>query len=441
MVRGRIYPWVALAVLTALYTAAFVDRQVLNLLVDPIKASLDITDGEFSLLQGLAFMVSFAFLSPLAGRLVDRTSRRMLLVLAGILWSACTVACGLSNSFIALFIARVGIGASEAFVTPAGWSLLADTFDRRRLPRALSLFLMGPYVGGGLAMIFGGLLIHAAPDMPALVPPLAALEPWQRVFVVIGTPGILLALLALMLREPRRQVDPAATRAAVVPLSDAIAFLRERRGFFGLFSLAMAGIDMTLYALPAWMPAALIRAFHGDPARTGIEFGMVALASGMAGVLSGPLCQRLLVRAYGERAGVMVACVSAAGLFVTGILLLIVRDYVSGLIVAGLATFLFTMPQATTAAALQIASPAGMRGLVSALYTFIVAIVGLAVAPTVVALLTDHLFADPTKVHYSLAIVMIASSAVALVLARSAAPYFRPLDSAQGTGEGTVVVD
>lgn len=428
---GRIYPWIALAILTSLYTAAFVDRQVLNLLVDSIKRSLEISETEFSLLQGLAFMMSFALLSPLAGRLVDRMSRRMLLAIAGILWSLCTVACGLAESYLALFIARVGIGASEAFVTPAGWSLLADTFDRRRLARALSLFLMGPYVGGGLALIFGGLLIRAAPTLPEQFPFLASIEPWQRVFVVIGVPGIILALLALCLREPRRarpNEGPAKSHE-IVPLGEALGFLWERRKFFLRFSLAMAGVDMALYALPAWMPAVLIRSFGADPVRTGVEFGTIALVAGICGVLSGPSCEKLLARWFGERGIVLVVAVSAAGLVAAGVLLLFVQSYLGGLIAAAIITFLFTLPQAPTAAALQIASPDGMRGLVSALYTFIVAIVGLAVAPTLVALLTDHVFVDPKRVHHSLAIVIIGSSAVAFWLARSAAPHFRPIEA------------
>ena len=117
--RRRLYPWTVLAILTMLYTASFIDRQVLNLLVDPIRGSLGITDTAFSLLQGLGFMIAFVIFNPVAGWLVDRRDRRMLLLVAAVLWSLFTVACGLATSFALMFMARIGVGAAESFVGPA----------------------------------------------------------------------------------------------------------------------------------------------------------------------------------------------------------------------------------------------------------------------------------------------------------------------------------
>ena len=427
---GRFRPWIALAILTSLYTAAFIDRQVLNLLVDPIKRSLSITETQFSLLQGLAFMLSFALLSPVAGRLVDRLNRPMLLAGAALTWSLFTIACGLADSFTALFLARVGLGAAEAFITPGGWSFLASLFDRRRLPRALSIYLMAPYIGGGLALIFGGLLIDAAPTLAVRFPLLAPFEPWQRVFVVIGVPGILLALLALLLREPRQAGGGgAAIQRQVLPLRQAFGFLWEGRKFFLRFSLAMACVDMALYALPAWMPAVLIRSFGADPTRTGIDFGTVALVTGIGGVLSGPFVGRLLAARFGDRGLLLVTQFSAIGLVVAGAFLLVAGSYGGGLVAAAIISIFFTLPQATAAAALQIASRDDTRGLVTALYTFIVALVGLAIAPTLVALLTDHLFGDPKRVQHSLSIVLIGSALLGFWLTRSAIPHFRPAEN------------
>ncbi|MNP58863.1 L-galactonate transporter [compost metagenome] len=130
--------------LTFAYTVAFIDRQVLNLLVDPIKQDMFLSDVQISLLQGLAFMVAYVAFGPLFGRWVDTGKRRNVLVLGVALWSGFTVLCGMSQEYWQLFLARAGVGAAEACLAPAGWSLIADYFSRQRLPRAMSIFMLGP---------------------------------------------------------------------------------------------------------------------------------------------------------------------------------------------------------------------------------------------------------------------------------------------------------
>ena len=438
--RERIYPWSALAILTALYTASFIDRQVLNLLVDPIKLSLGISDTQFSLLQGLGFMLAFVLFNPLAGWLVDRGNRPLLLLAAGSVWSLCTIFCGLATSFTLMFAARFGVGAAEAFIGPAGWSLLADTFDERRLPRALSIFLIGPYIGGGLALIFGGLLIRGAPELALALPFLAALEPWQVVFIAVGAPGLLLAFLALFIREPRRGARDARRASTAVPTRQALTFLWAERAFFLRFSLGMSALIISLYSLPAWMPAVLIRSFGGDPARVGLEFGAVTLIAGTAGVLSGPWVARLLDG--GRFAGVvLVPVVAGAGLILGAGALILATGYGSALAAATLISFCYAMPQAPASAALQLASPAGMRGLIAALYTFIVATIGLVIAPTLVAFITEHVFRDSAAVHQSLSLVVAISAAAGLLLTLAARQHYRPLTSAQSAREVAVLGD
>lgn len=431
--RGRLYPWVALAVLTALYIASFVDRQVLNLLVDPIKHTLGVDEVAFSLLQGLAFMLAFVGFNPIAGRLADRADRRLLLLLAAITWSVCTIACGLSSSFWMLFAARFGIGAAEAFVLPAAWSLMADTFSERRLPRALSIFLIGPYIGGGLALIFGGLLIRTTPALASGIPVLATLEPWQIVFVVVGAPGILLALLTFLLREPRKARVKAATApgAELMTVKDALSFLWKARAFFIPFSLAMAGTTISLYSLPAWMPAVLTRSFGADPGRVGVELGIIGLIAGTVGVLAGPWVGQLADRGRTGRGIILVPAIAATGLLLGGTGLLLAREYHHALVCAMVIAFSYALPQAPAAAALQLASPAGMRGLVASLYAFVIAIVGLVIAPSLVAFFTQHVFGDPAAVRTSLALVILGSAALALWMTLTARRHYHPLAAAE----------
>lgn len=420
------YPWVVVGFLTAIYAAAFIDRQILNLLVDPIKRSLVLSDTEVSLLQGLAFTSAYVLFSPFFGRLADRTNRRNILVFGAITWSLATMSCGLTTDYWVLFASRFGVGAAEACVSPAAWSILSDYFNRDRLPRAMSVFLIGPYVGAGLALVFGGLLIGAADGFIETHPLLAGLEPWQFVFIAIGVPGVLLGLATLVVREPpRRSLTGGDAAAETYTVRQTADFFWERRAFFGRFYAAMTGIIIVLYALPAWMPAFLVRRHGADPATMGLQYGSLVLVMGTVGVLSGPLIGRWIERRGVEGGTVFVAALAALALVPASIALSLAPTYGTALAAAGVATFLFSLPQAMAASALQLASPNGMRGTASAMYVFLVAVVGLGIAPTIVALFTDLVFRDPAMVGVSLSIVCASSAALGAWLAWRALPHYR----------------
>ena len=149
------YGWYVTIVLLIGFTFSFVDRQVLNLLVEPIQKDLGISDTQISVLQGFAFVLTYVALSVPIGRLVDRFNRMRIMIGGVLFWSATTIACGLSNSYGQLLSARMGVGAGESALSPAAWSVLADYFHPDRLARPISVYLMGPYLGAGLAMIAG----------------------------------------------------------------------------------------------------------------------------------------------------------------------------------------------------------------------------------------------------------------------------------------------
>jgi len=417
---------VVVCFLTAIYTAAFIDRQILNLLVDPIKRSLVLSDTEVSLLQGLAFTSAYVLFSPFFGRLADRANRRNILVAGAITWSIATMSCGLTTDYWVLFASRFGVGAAEACVSPAAWSILSDYFNREKLPRAMSVFLIGPYLGAGLALVFGGLLIGVASGFIADYPLLSGLEPWQFVFIAIGFPGVLLGLATLVVREPpRRSFAGGDAPAETYTIRETGAFFWARRAFFGRFYAAMTAIIIVLYALPAWMPAFLMRRHGADAATMGFEYGALVLVMGTCGVLSGPVIGRWIERRGYEGGTVMVAGVAALALVPASIALSLAPTYATALAAAAVATFFFSMPQAMAASALQLATPNGMRGMASAMYVFLVAVVGLGIAPTIVALFTDVVFRDPAMVGVSLSIVCGSSAAVGAWLAFRALPHYR----------------
>jgi MFS transporter, Spinster family, sphingosine-1-phosphate transporter len=423
---GRVYPWVVVAFLTTIYTVAFIDRQVLNLLVDPIKRTLILTDTQVSLLQGLAFTSAYVIFSPVFGRLSDRRNRRNILIGGTATWSLFTIACGFSSDFWMLFISRFGVGAAEACVAPAAWSMLADYFDRERLPRAMSVFLIGPYLGAGLALVFGGLLIRSAAELAALHVLLTGFEPWQLVFIAIGAPGLLLAVATFAVREPPRLSGTDGGEASrTFTVKEVALFFWEGRAFFGRFYFAMAAIIIVLYALPAWMPAVLIRQHGADPATVGLEYGSLVLIMGTLGVLSGPLVGRWLERRRHSGSTVLVAGIAGLALVPASAAIALVQTYEAGLAAAAVATFFFSLPQAMAASALQLATPNGMRGIAASMYVFLVAVIGLGISPTIVALLTDYVFGDPARVGTSLGIVCASSAVVGAWLAFQALPHYR----------------
>lgn len=420
------YAWAVLVMLTVAYTVSFIDRQVLNLLVDPIKLDLGASDTQMSLLQGLAFIIAYIAFTPLFGRLADTRNRRNIIIFGIVTWSSFTVLCGFANDLETLFFARAGVGAAEAALGPAAWSLISDYFTKEKIPRAMSVYLMGPYLGGGFALIFGGLVIGSTTVLSQTIPALSNFAPWQLTFIFVGAPGIVLGFAMLIVREPPRQTTTGLVLdERRFTLGETAGFLWERRNFYFPFFSAMALVAVVLYAVPAWMPSVLIRNHGADAGSLGLAFGGLVLVMGSLGVLTGPLVGAFL-RKRGHKSAVII-CVILASCALVPICALIpfAPNYASIMAIAALATFLYSFPQAMSASALQIATPNRMRGVVVSIYTFVLSGFGLGVAPTLVALLTDYVFRDPSRVDESLAIVCGISAALAAWLGYATLAPFR----------------
>ncbi len=420
--------WYLVAVLTLAYTISFIDRQVLNLLVGALKADFSLSDTQLSLLQGLAFTTAYILFSPLFGRLADTGSRRTILLGGAALWSLGTMLCGLARSYWQLFFARAAVGGAEASLTPAAWSIIADSFPTRMIPRAFSIFLMGPYIGGGLALIFGGLLLEAAQgwDLTA-VPYLGSLRPWQVVFLAAGLPGFLSLGLMLRIREPARKVAAQDTGERM-PGSQVWRTFADRRDFYGNFYAGMASLVIVLYAFPAWMPAMLMRRFGASAATIGVQYGVAVLITGSLGVLTGPIIAGWLQRRGHVDALMRVPFFAALALIPISLALAFAPSYEFAMVVATLASFTYSLPQALASSGLQLATPNRMRGISSSVYVFVASVMGLGAAPTIVALLTDHVFADERSVGLSLSLTCATAGAIsAFFVGRALRGYRRVL--------------
>ncbi len=204
--------WTLTILLTLSYIVSFIDRQLLGLLVSPIKADLGISDLKMGLLLGLAFSLFYVTLGVPIGWLADRVNRRNLVIAGITLWCIMTAACGLSKSYGQLFLARVGVGVGEATLSPCALSLISDSFPPERRARAIGVYSIGVSVGGGLAYLLGGALVQAVADAPPIDwPVLGEIRPWQSAFIIIGLAGLVVALLLTMVPEPARHERAGGT--------------------------------------------------------------------------------------------------------------------------------------------------------------------------------------------------------------------------------------
>ena len=192
--------------MTIAYVFSWVDRYILSLLIEPIKDDLGLSDTQIGLLLGFAFALFYATMGIPLGWLADR-KRRTWIVAAGItIWSLATALSGLARSFGQLFAARLTIGVGEATLSPCALSLISDSFPKARRARAISFYLMALSLGGGIANLVGGQVIAWSRSAPVIDLPLAGVvEPWQFTFILVGLPGLLIAVLMFFMREPSRK--------------------------------------------------------------------------------------------------------------------------------------------------------------------------------------------------------------------------------------------
>jgi MFS family permease len=398
--------WWALIVLTATYTFSFIDRQIINLLVDPIRTDLSLSDSQVSFLQGLAFVLPYVILSIPLGRIVDRANRIRVLVIGILVWTVSCVTCGLAKNFWQLGVARMGVGAGEASVTPASWSLLADYFpeDRRALP--VSIFLMGPYLGAGLSLILGAEVVGWASGLGSIeLPVIGALAPWQLTFMLVALPGLLMVFLLPLLKEPPRTQRLTETTD---PLSwgDVASYVWPRRGVFGAYLLGAPFIVLVLYALQAWVPSLLIRVHGLEIVDAGRYYGTIALLAGSAGVLSGPVAARWLATRMDPARAPLITSIWSTSLLIPVLVGAGLAESLSwALVLITGASYLVTFPLALFATGLQSASPNEMRGLMAGCFVLSTNLIGLALGPTSVALASDYIFESTQAVGSSLALV------------------------------------
>ena len=403
------YAWYVVVILTIAYMFSFLDRQILGLLVEPIKADLGISDTKMSLLGGLAFGIFYTLLGIPIGRLADRHSRRGIIAAGITVWCLMTAACGLAKNFTQLFIARVGIGIGEATLNPSALSLISDYFPRERRARPLSFYNMGVSLGAGVAFLAGGAIIGWVYSLPPIVLPIVGeIYQWQAVFFIVGLPGLLVALAMVTVQEPTRKDKISVSDASnndVLSIRQAVDFLWERRATYGTLFLGMSVVTIMGYGYFYWIPAMFIRTWEWSMGQVGLAYGIVILIAGPFGVnFAGWLADRWY-RSGRKAAHMRVTLLGCLIMAPTSILVPLMPTPEAAVLMLLPQNVGAAMATATGAASLMMIVPNQLRAQTTAIYYFVINVLGLTLGPLLIALVTDNVFADESMVRYSIAIV------------------------------------
>ncbi|MCC7054362.1 MAG: MFS transporter [Gemmatimonadaceae bacterium] len=417
-------PWPLAALLMLANTFSFIDRTLLTLLVAPIRAELGISDTVISLLHGLTFATLYAVMGLPLGRWADRGDRPTLMAGGVALWSGMTVASGLAASVGGLAVARAGVAVGEASLAPAAVSLLAERMPQRLVARAIALFQSGIFIGSASALFIGGALLRALDGMDrSVLGPLAGFSPWRLVFMAVGAPGVLIALMLLRVHEPRR----TTTRADAPPapsLQETFAFILAHRRLYGWHVLAFTAITVLAYGAMAWMPSVLVRSHGVTTATAGLWLGGVLMIAAPAGVMaSGALVDRALARGEGD-GPIRVALAGVALLGVAVPVFALAPTFATAIAADLPLAFGLGFPYGIASGSLALVTPVHLRGQVIALYLLVSNLIGLSCGPLLIALCTDHLFHQDAAVRYSLALLPLLTVPLAMVALRHArAPF------------------
>lgn len=429
------YAWYVVAVLMLAYISSFIDRQVLTLLVKPLKRDFNVTDTQVGLLIGFSFAIFYTFLGIPIGRMADRKNRKRIIVWGITIWSIMTALCGVTGSYNQLFIARVGVGIGEAALSPAAYSLITDLFPRQKLGTALGIYNIGVYLGSGLSILLVALILKlVSVEGTWSIPFFGDIYPWQSVFFIVGIPGLLIvALIAFTIKEPERQ---NASKAAVSTQEVKRYFAANRQAILCLF-FGIAFMAFGSYATTSWTPTLLVRHYGLTEAQAGLLLGSIVTIFSTGGVIVGGRYSDRLTQQGKADAKMRVGFIGMSiGLFLALIVLVfftLTPAPIQGFVVLlALCCFATSMPYGAATAAVQEMIPAPMRATFSALFLFVVNLLGLGGGPLMVGLLNDKLFHDPNQVHLSFAITLVMATGFScFLLYTGLKPFVQSIENAK----------
>lgn len=425
---SMLYPWFVVFVLCVAAIVSYIDRQIITLLIDPIKADFGINDTQIGLLQGFSFVVFYAALAIPLAQLSDRGNRTRIIVFGVICWSLATLSCGLAGSFAMLFAARMFVGVGEATLTPAGYSMLSDYFPRERLALAISVFTGSGFAGSGIAYAFGGAIVEYLNQFERIVMPLIGERSvWQSAFILVSIPSILVLFLLMFVREPARRESVVAQPKGDASFRAVLRYMKEHSRLFGGVMLGMTMMAAAGYATNIWVPSYFMRVHDWSPLQIGSRFGAMVVFLSTGGVFAGGAVASAWMRRGRKDANLLVPILAALIALPFTIAFPLVSDPNVSLMLLAPVLFLAVVPFGCGTAVLPMVSPNRYRAQVVALYLLIANLLAFTCGPTSVGLLTDYVFGDPKLIGYSLAIAPAIFIAIGSVLVFVALKPYREI--------------
>lgn len=416
--------WYATSIFAVALLFAFLDRGIITLLVEPIKADFELTDFEISILLGFALVAFNAFVAVPASRFVDIWPRNIILTAGIAVWSLMTAACGVAQNFWQLFLFRMGIGVGEIVHGPATYSMMADYFPREKLPRAIAVMQLG-FVGGlGASLLIGAFVIQLLLGVDNVPVPGTdiVIRNWQLVFIIVGLPGLIVAALMMTVAEPARR-GRTVKLTKPMPLRRVLKFLFERWRLYAPQFLALAVSSVETAGTRAWQPVFFQRTYDWSAQKTGTALGIAFLVAAPVGLwLATWLTEHFAKTRDDANLRAVAIGYTASPIFViVGPLMPNPWLAVACFAMAFLIQIGGAVPQN---AALQSVTPNEMRGQVTALYLFVFSVIGYGLGPTFIAAFTDYVIGDERQIRYALALsALIMVPTAAWIMWQGVRPY------------------
>lgn len=430
---NRRYAWFVVVVLIVASLIAFIDRQVVAIVVEPMKQDLNIGDTEIGWLYGV-FALFYAVAALPIATLADNRSRKHIIAFGIFFWSLLTIACGLSRTYWQIFLARIGVGIGEATLSPSTTSLIGDYFPPKDIPLALSVFQMGPIAGSGIAFILGGLVLGMVEQTePLVLPYFGELAPWQQTFVYLGVPGLVLAGFFLLLREPQRQ--PSVRDESKTGTQELLAFYRDHRKTLVLHHLGFVSLVLMGYAFVFWSITFLSRVYGEPAAQASQIFGWIFLIFGPMGPLLIAWVARILSDRGHKDANITAGMIGGMLTVPCVFLLQLAPSATWAYVLYAPALLAVNSPFGIASGSLPVITPPHLRARVAAVY-MLAGATGMMFGPPLAGAFNDYLFPGLDGVRYSMMTMTLLFGVLGVVLLWFArAPYARSLSQALDASE------
>jgi MFS family permease len=389
--------------MTVVVMFTVLDRQVLALMIEPVKKDFGISDTQAALLLGAAFSLTYAIAGLPIARLADRNNRRNIVAASIAFWSLATMACGIAQNYAQIFLARLCIGVGESGYGPASWSLITDSFPREKVAFAVGTMNIGAQVGTGLALFAGGGALALVAHLPSVALPFGGvIRNWQWSFILVGLPGLLWTFVVLSLKEPLRRGVSQIKKA--VPVKE-VALWVWKDGRAYLASIGGVAMKYLLSLGPTvWLPTMIHRKFDWELSTVGLTVGAITMVVAPIGLITGGKLSEYWTRKGRADANMRIVLYGLLISVPLSIITPLLPNVWMVLACYAVSFFLASTGQGPAIATFQLITPNTMRAQVSSITQFCSNVLAYLLGPLIIALFTDYIFGSPNQLHLSMAL-------------------------------------